>query len=222
MAAGGGTPEAGAALNQLCRGYWQPLYLYLRQSGHSPHDAEDFTQQFLSELLARDGLAHLHPRHGRFRSFLLASLRNFLSHQRERASAQKRGGGQPLLPLDAFDYRPEPLTGEPPHAAFDRQWALTVLERTRQRLEGEYMTAGKKARFDLLVEYLPGGSPAHSQAELAGMLGTTVSAIKSEVYRLRQRFGQHLRAEIADTVSEPAEIEEEILHLLALFSRRPG
>ncbi len=224
MAAGSGTPEGRTALNQLLQNHWRPLFFYLRQRGYSWHDAEDLTQQFLSELLARDGLARVHPRHGRFRSFLLASLRNFLGHQREKAAAAKRGGGRPAVSLDApaWGQTPEPAApDEPPTAAFDRQWGLHVLDRARQRLEGEYMAAGKKARFELLVEYLPGGKPAHCQAELAERLGTTVSAIKSEAWRLRQRFGQYLRAEIADTVDGPAEIDDEIRYLVGLFSSHP-
>lgn len=221
----GDSPGAHEALDRLCRDYWRPLFVFLRRSGHSPHDAEDLTQQFLAELLARDGLARVHPRHGRFRSFLVASLKNFLGHERERAGALKRGGGLRLVALDAEETQAhgwiESPAEESPEAAFDRQWGLTVLARARRRLEAEYVAAGKAAQFALLVEYLPGGEPVRSQSEAAAALGTTVSAVKSEVYRLRQRYGQYLRAEIADTVADPAEIDVEIRHLLGLFAARP-
>lgn len=220
------SPGAPEALDRLCRDYWRPLFVYLRRTGHSPHDSEDLTQQFLAELLARDGLASVHPRHGRFRSFLIASLRNFLGHQRERARALKRGGGIPAFSLDAADLRfeewPETFAGDSPEAAFDRQWGLTVLGRARRRLEAEYVAADKARTFELLVEYLPGGDPARSQAEAAESLGLTVSAVKSEAFRLRQRYGQYLRAEIAATVGDPAEIDAEIRHLLGLFGARPA
>jgi RNA polymerase sigma-70 factor (ECF subfamily) len=221
----GDSPGAHEALDRLCRDYWRPLFVFLRRAGHSPPDAEDLTQQFLAGLLARDGLARVHPRHGRFRAFLMASLRNFLSHERERAGALKRGGG---LRLAALDTEQSPAHGwlesaaeESPEAAFDRQWGLTVLARARRRLEAEYVAAGKTAQFTLLVEYLPGGEPGRSQSEVAAVLDTTVSAVKSEVYRLRQRYGQYLRAEIADTVADPAEIDGEIRYLLGLFAARP-
>ncbi len=220
-----GSDPAGArdALERLCRAYWRPLFAYLRRAGHAEADAEDLTQQFLAELLARDGLARVHPRFGRFRAFLLASLRNFLSHQRDRATAQKRGGGLAPLPLEPDEGGPASVAGntaaESPEVAYDRQWARMVLEQAHRSLCAEYEAAGRGPDFGLLADYLPGSEPAHSQAEVALRLGTTVSAVKSEVHRLRLRYGQYLRAEIAATVTDPAEVEAEIRHLLNLFVR---
>jgi RNA polymerase sigma-70 factor (ECF subfamily) len=222
-----GNDQAGArdALERLCQTYWRPIFAYLKRAGHTDADAEDLTQQFLAELLARDGLSRVHPRHGRFRSFLLASLRNFLSHQRERARARKRGGGvtpQPLATAEGSAAAGASPTGlESPEVAYDRQWARMVLEHAQQSLHAEYAAAGRSADFRLLADYLPGGEPRCSQAEVALRLGTTVSAVKSEVHRLRLRYGQYLRAEIAATVTDPAEVDAEIRHLLALFARPP-
>lgn len=222
-----GNDPAGArvALEQFCRAYWQPIFAYLRRTGLSSEDAEDQTQQFLAELLARDGLSGVHPRHGRFRSFLLASLRNFLSHQRERAGTRKRGGGVVFRPLDSNDgggpQDAEAILTESPEVAYDRHWARMLLARAQQSLRDEYRAAGRGGDFQLLADYLPGGEPASSQAEVALRLGTTISAVKSEVHRLRVRYGQYLRAEIAATVTDPAEVDAEIRHLLSLFGRPP-
>lgn len=221
--AGAGADDVAAceALNRLCRSYWRPLFAFLRRLGHPTHDAEDLTQQFLAELLERDGLSRVHPRHGRFRSFLAASLRNFVSHQRERAGALKRGGGQAPLSLDFADAPSaawiEACAADTPEIAFDRHWGVTLLAHARRRLEGEYVAAGKSALFEHLVGYLPGGEPGASQTEVASQLGSPVGTIKSEVHRLRQRFGQYVRAEIARTVADPADIDDEIRYLLGLF-----
>jgi RNA polymerase sigma factor (sigma-70 family) len=211
------------SLNQLCRTYWRPLYIYLRRCGFNAHDAEDLTQQFLMELLQRDGLSSVHPKKGKFRSFLIASLKNFVSHQRSRNLAQKRGGGACVFSMDDPSIESACLllkfTGSTSEEDYERHWALTVLDQVRLRLRGEYIALGKEACFEQLAEFLPGSEPDKSQQEIAHSLGITVSAVKSEVYRLRQRFGQYLRAEIANTVASADEIDGEIEYLIQVVSR---
>lgn len=223
-ASGGDTRPALEARERICRDYWRPLHAYLVRSGYSAHDAEDLVQQFLLEFLEHDGLGRVDPSRGRFRSYLVASLRNFLGHQRERAAARKRGGGLTVVSMDdpgadvpAPSDSVEDRTAE---FAFDRQWAWAILERSRRRLEAEYIASGREAEFELLSRHLPGGASAGSHAETARRLGMTPGAVKTEVYRLRQRYGQYLRAEVGQTVESPAEIDDELRHLLALFSAR--
>lgn len=218
---GNSDDEGRAALNELCQVYWRPLYLCLRQMGFDSHDAADLTQQFFAEILARNGFHNLAPERGRFRSFLLASLKNFLSHQRERNSAKKRGGGRPILSLNdsacTWIQDLEDPAHEAPDTAFDRHWARTILHEARNRLAGEYAAQGKSVLFKAIAGYLPGGDLPESQAEVAARLDTTPTAIKSEIYRMRQRFGQHLRAEVARTLADPGDIDIELSHLIAMF-----
>jgi RNA polymerase sigma factor (sigma-70 family) len=210
------------SLNQLCRTYWRPLYIYLRRCGSTTQDAEDLTQQFLMELLQRDGLSNVHPSKGKFRSFLIASLKNFLGHHRSKTFAQKRGGG--VLPLSIDDpalanARYAGDTRRTPEEDYEHHWALTVLDQVRLRLKGEYMAMGKGPCFEQISYFLPGSEPDKSQQEIADSLGITASGVKSEVYRLRQRFGQYLRVEIANTVPSMDEIDEEIDYLIQVVSR---
>lgn len=218
---GSSESEAHEALNLLCQIYWEPIYVYLRRRGHGSADASDLTQQFFAELLARDGLSGLNPARGRFRSFLMASLKNFLSHHRERIGALKRGAGRPILslndPSNGLEASLEDHSAEPPDDAFDRRWTKTLLREASARLEGEYVATGKALHYRLLAPFLPGGHPMESQARVAELLGTTVPAVKSEVHRMRQRFGQYLRSEVAKTVADPGEIEVELRHLISLF-----
>ncbi len=161
----GWTLEGEEALNRLCRLYWQPLYAFVRGMGYRHHDAEDLTQQFLTELLGRDGLAGLSPERGRFRSFLKASLRNFLSHVRERAATLKRGGEATWVPLESVG---EAVVGDQgPDAEFDQNWALAVLRRARGRLAGDYAAAGRTDVFELMGLHLPGSEGSLSQGDLA-------------------------------------------------------
>jgi RNA polymerase sigma-70 factor (ECF subfamily) len=210
-----------AALNRLCHAYWRPIYFFLRRTGCNPHDAEDHTQEFFADLLRRSALKSVHPSKGRFRTFVIASLKNFMGHVRERAAAQKRGGG--CLHLDLEDAAVEAAyhhacpEKDSPDGVFDRQWVWTVLERVRERLAGEYAAAGRSFHFQILADYLPGRFEPKPQEETARVLGLSVSAVKSEIYRMRQRFGQYLRLEIANTVASPDEIDQEIRHLLGLM-----
>lgn len=208
--------QARAALGTLCDTYWPPLYAFLRRSGCSPHEAEDVVQGFFARLLDKGDLAQVGPERGRFRSFLLAAVKHFLANERDRARALKRGGGQNPLSLDLnaveAQFAAESSLGRPPEATFDRQWALTLLDRVRYRLREEFAGAGKSERFQLLEPFLS-GEPEASYREVAHALGLSENAVKVAVHRFRQRFREILRAEIAQTVATEAEIDEEIHHL---------
>ncbi len=210
------------ALNALCHAYWKPLYVYLRHAGHPEHDAQDLTQGFLHDFLKRDGLSFVHPEKGRFRSFLIASLKHFVSDDRRRRQAQKRGGGLAHLSGDDAEiellYQKEQRPECDPERMFDRRWALTVLEETRKLLAQEYDKSGKEHIFQTLSVYLPGGQPGQEQAAFAKELGITVPAVKSEVYRLRKRFGQCLREIVMHTVAAPSAVEDEIRYLIEIVS----
>lgn len=211
-----GAPEARRALSELCQAYWPPLYAFLRRRGCSVEEAEDVVQGFFADLLERDDLRSLAPERGRFRAFLLASVKHFLANERDRARTLKRGGGRKLIPLDvaALEARsglagPE---GGSPEAQFDRAWALTLLERVREQLRGECAAAGKGERFAHLGVFLTEETETRL-ADAAAALGMTVGAAKVTVHRLRQRFRELLRAEIAHTVDSAEEIDDEIRSL---------
>ena len=215
----GSDTEARAALESLCQTYWQPLYAYIRHQGSNPDEARDLTQGFFAEFLDKDFLADVDPEKGRFRSFLLASLRHFLSHERERDRALKRGGGTMTLSLDVeageAGYGIEPAEEMTPEDVFERRWAMMVLDRATARLQTESTEFGGN-QFVQLKQYLISGEPQAPYRETASALGLSESAVKSAVHRLRKRLGQCLREEIAETVSGPGEIEDEIRHLLAV------
>lgn len=210
--------EARAALETLCRSYWYPIYAYLRRTGHGPHDAQDLAQGFFARLIADDDLQGVDRRRGRFRSFLLGTLKHFLSDERKRATAVKRGGGRTLLSIDeraAEDrYHLEPATAETPETHFDRQWCLAVQARVVERLRSRYEQAGKGALFDALLPCLGGSHGPVTYAVLGAALGLGEGAVKVAVHRLRKEFGAVLRAEVASTVAAEAEVDEEIRHLL--------
>ena len=223
LAAGtGSAPAAQEALERLCRAYWYPLYAFIRRHGHSPDDAQDLTQGFFAYLLAHHLVARADRQAGRFRSFLLGSLKHFLAHEYERATALKRGGGQPVLSLDQFDpeerYALEPTDAATPETIFDQRWALQQIENALSRLRAEYASAGRGPLFDLLKDYVWGDKNALSLAEIAGRLDLTGEAVKKSVQRLRQRFRDALRAEVAQTVATPDQIDEELRHLRAALS----
>ena len=215
-------PQAGEALEKLCRTYWYPLYAYVRREGYDPLDAQDLTQGFFARLLARNDLGQVGSQKGKFRSFLLAALRHFLSDQRDRARAAKRGGGAEVLSLDAQAaeqrYRLEPVDRMDAEKIFERRWAMTLLERALARLRDEAVVAGKAEWFERLRDFVAGDSEV-SCREAAVQLGQTESAVKSAVHRLRQRYRGLVREEIAQTVADPAEIEAEIRYLIAALSR---
>lgn len=219
-------PAGAVALEQLCRVYWPPLYAYIRREGHGAADAQDLTQEFFARLLARDYLQQLHHQQGKFRSFLLAYLKNFLSEQRRRAGAQKRGGGCVHVPLDATagedGYLLEPVDELTPDQVFERRWAQTVLQTALNRLRGEYLARGQASLFDRLQDYQPREPGGPSYAQLGDELGLTEAALKSAVQRMRQRHRELLREEVAHTVTRPEEIEEELRHFRALLGRERG
>jgi RNA polymerase sigma-70 factor (ECF subfamily) len=210
--------DAEDALAALCRAYWFPLYAFVRRQGISPHDAEDLTQGFFAHLLAKGALGNVAREKGRFRTFLLASLKHFLADERDRAQAQKRGGGQTAISFDACDaearYAIEPRDELSPDRLFDRRWALAVIDRALARLRYEYAASGKSALFDALRPLLTGAGAAISYAELGAPFAMNEGAVKVGVHRLRQRYGAALRAEIAETVDTAAEVDAELRHLI--------
>lgn len=216
------TPDATAALERLCRTYWYPIYAYVRREGHTPADAQDLTQEFFARLLARNSLAQVAPRKGKFRSFLLAALRHSLSDQRDRARAVKRGGGAEVLSLDAQEaetrYRLEPVDRLDAEKIFERRWAMTLLDQALTRLRDENVAAGKTQLFERLRSFVAGESDV-SCSEAAVQLGLSEGAVKSAVHRLRQRYRELVREEIAHTVADPAEIDEEIRYLITVMSQ---
>jgi RNA polymerase sigma-70 factor (ECF subfamily) len=216
------SPQAADALERLCRTYWYPLYAYVRRDGSSPEDAQDLTQAFFARFLQKDYLADVRREKGRFRSFLLASLRHFLADERDRSRAIKRGGGRTILSLDAQDaegrYVLEPKDELTAEKVFERRWALTVLEAARARLREDYARAGKTERFEALETFLPGEQAAGTYAQAAGRLGVAVGTVKWEVHQLKQHFRELLRAEIAHTVPSADEIDEEVRHLITVLS----
>jgi RNA polymerase sigma-70 factor (ECF subfamily) len=217
-ARGSHTPLAAAALAELCRTYWYPLYAFLRRRGHDTHEAEDLTQAFFAHLLARQFLADVDREKGKFRSFLLASLKNFLADQRDRAQAQKRGGGRSSIPLDGLAaesrYNLEPAHDLTPEKMYEKQWALSLLEQVLSRLQEEMAADGKAALFDALQCVLTGGQTS-TYAAIAEKLKMSEGAVKVAAHRLRRRYRELLREEISHTVAGPEEIEDEIRYLLS-------
>lgn len=210
------------ALESLCRDCWRPVYAFLRRQGRDRHEAQDLTQEFFARLLAGRVTEGADPARGRFRSWLLGALKHFLANEWHKSRTLKRGGGMTILSLDheIEDERliAEPVHNESPDRLFDRRWAEELLARVNARVRSDYEAAGWGDRYEALKVYLLGGSQPASYAECAATLGLTESAVKSAIYKLRQRFGQTLRAEITQTVSSPEEEAEEIRHLLDALS----
>jgi RNA polymerase sigma factor (sigma-70 family) len=218
LSAQGDSTNAEAALARLCHTYWYPLYAFVRRQGHSPHDAQDLTQEFFARLLAKDWLAGVARERGKFRSWLLASAKHFLANEWDRAKTVKRGGRTTLISYDAAEtrYRDEPADLVSPEILFDRRWAHTLLDQVLARLRAEMVAAGKLAQFDALKFCLTGDKSAY--ADVARVLDMTEGAVKVAVHRLRDRYRALLRAEIAETVATPEEIEDELRYLLAALS----
>jgi RNA polymerase sigma factor (sigma-70 family) len=212
-----------AALEKLCRIYWAPLYAYMRRRNYGPEDAQDLTQEFFARFLSHNYLQHIQPGRGRFRGFLLAALQHFLANEWDKSRTAKRGGGQFPVPLDELDaergYRLVAAREQTPEEVFDRSWALAVLEQVRQRLHAEYVREGKDRQFSHFMCFLPGEASPLSYAETARQMGLTIEAVRSEVYRLRKRYRELVRLEIAQTVATPIEIEEELRYLISVLSR---
>jgi RNA polymerase sigma factor (sigma-70 family) len=213
-------PEASAALEELCRRYWPPVYGFVRRTSADPEDARDLTQGFFRYLLEHKSISRADPDRGKFRSFLLGSLKHFLAHERERAQALKRGGGQPPLSIDAAceEENFEPSHAVTPEILFDQRWALKQIDCAIERLASDYSAAGRGPLFDLLQDYVWGDKSGATLAEIAGQLDLTEEAVKKAVQRLRARFRDCLRAEVAQTVTSPDQIDEELRHLRAAVS----
>jgi len=196
----------------------------VRKHGHGPDNAQDVTQEFFARVLQKGFLGEARPERGRFRWFLLSALRHFLANEWDKARAQKRGGGMRFLSLDQAAaeqrYAGELSDEETPERAYERSWSLTVIEQARRRLREEYQGMGNSARFELLHRLLPGEDDDLTQAELARQLGMPEGSVRSELCRFRQRFAELLRVEIAHTVADPADIDDEIQHLMEVVSSR--
>ena len=213
-------PGSADALNRLCESYWYPLYAYARRCGSDPDDAMDLTQGYFARLIESGDLLTVDPALGRFRSFLLVSMRHFMAHVRERAGALKRGGAATIVSLDARSaedrYSFEPVELLTPDRIFERAWATTVVNRVIEYLEREYRASGKAVWFDALKGCLSGQAITYPEA--AAELGTSEGALRVAAYRMRKRFGVLLREETAATVADPAEVDDELRFLLAGLS----
>ena len=222
-AASGDGPDARRALGSLCEGYWYPLYAYARRRGNSPEQAQDHTQEFFTRFLEHDYFDRADPERGRFRSFLLVSFNYYLRDDLGRARAQKRGGGVAPLPFEVSRgeemYAREPFHDETPERIYGRQWARTLLSRTIEKLRGEFIQHGRQEHFQKLKPCLQGDSDT-PYAELALQMGTTEPALKVAIHRLRKRYRDLLRAEIADIVVDPADIDSELRYLIGALARR--
>ena len=216
-----GSPQARAAMEKLCQTYWYPVYAFIRREGHRAHDAQDLTQEFFARLLEKNDLPAAGHVRTRFRSFLLGAVRHFLANEWDRARALKRGA-QRIAALDGeaaeARYRLETPGEATPEKIYERRWAMALLEQVLARLEAEYAACGKSALFDELKSALTGSGNVSAYAGLAGKLNMSEGAIKTAVHRLRKRYRELLCAEIRSTVSAPADVEEELRHLMAAIS----
>jgi RNA polymerase sigma-70 factor (ECF subfamily) len=221
LAAGHSTSGADEALTELCQTYWVPLYTYLRKKGHGPDEAEDIVQDFLTNLIEKTALAAADPNRGRFRSFLISSLQNFLANRRDRDLAQKRGGTVKKFSLDFGSaeeaYHREPWTELTPEKIFDRRWAIELLNLVLNRLRDEYANADKAQLFEQLSPTLT-GDDADGYAAIAARLHISADAVKVAVSRLRKRYRKLLRESIAHTVASPEDVDDELRHLFAALS----
>lgn len=218
------TTRAQAALEKLCGTYWYPLYAYVRRRGYSAHDAQDLTQGFFAHLLERHSITAADPNRGRFRSFMLGVMNHFLADEWRRGQAQKRGGGVTVLPLQ-FDtaetrYGHEPADSTTPEQNYERRWAMALLEEVLRRLGEEYKRERRAELFAELNPCLVGERATQPYAELAAKLGVSEGTVKSAVHRMRQRYRQLLREEIAHTVAEPGEVDAELHHLMSVLAGR--
>ncbi len=216
------SPQSLQALETLCRAYWYPLYSFIRWRGYDAHEAEDLTQAFFAHLLEKRALGKVDPSKGKFRSFLLASLNNFLSNEWDKSQRLKRGGGAEVFSFDGVPaeerYLLEPVHGQSPERIFERRWAETVLRQVVDRLEKEFHEAGQAARFEVLRTFLMTGSRSLPYDAAAARLGMTVTALTAAVRRMRLRFRDIFRAEIAHTVPCLEDVDEEIRYLLGSLS----
>jgi RNA polymerase sigma-70 factor (ECF subfamily) len=216
------TVESLAALEALCRAYWYPVYAFVRRQGVDAEEARDLTQAYFARLLEKGYLEDYEPERGRFRVFLKASVRHFLSKEREKARSWKRGGRAGIISLDDQQiegrYRFEPVDRLTPEQLYERRWALTVLEQARARLREERIAAGRELEFRKLEGFLTGQGPQDRYKDIAAELGTTEDAVKQALHRLRRQFGALLRDVIGATVSSRDEVDDELRYLLGVIS----
>ena len=218
--------ESRSALASLCQIYWHPVYAFIRRNGSDQDQAQDLTQAFFTVLLEKNYLADAKKERGRFRSFLLTAVKHFLSNQRDRAQAQKRGGGQAEISLDlSIDptqveawYSPVAVDEVTPERLFELRWAHSLLEQVMAKLRGEFANAGKAEHFDRLSAFLQGDSSDIHYDELSAEMGLTAGALRTQVHRMRRKYRDLLRSEIAQTVSTPEEVDDEIRFLLTTLS----
>jgi RNA polymerase sigma factor (sigma-70 family) len=222
IAAGRTDSRAEEALQNLCRVYWYPLYAFVRRQGHSRQDAEDLTQEFFARLLARDDLAAVDRAKGRFRSFLLASMKHFLANEWDKAQARKRGGGKQILSIDFEDseskYSIEPAYDITPDKLYDRRWAMTVLEQVMVKLRKEMNREGKIDQFEQMKIFLTGSRGEVRYAKVAANLGVSETAVKTALHRLRKRYRRLLSDVISETVETKQDFERELRYLLAALA----
>ena len=215
------SPDSAAALETLCRAYWYPLYAYVRGTGRSPPDAQDLTQEFFARLLARDWLRVVLPERGRFRTFLLVTLKRFLTNEWHRGMAQKRGAGNLPLSLDTAEAE-QRFAAEPPLAPdelYERRWAMTLLGESLERLEREFTRAGKEREFDTLKEWLTAERGGIPYVQIATALGMTEGAARVAVHRMRKEFRRWFRQTVAETVEGAGDVDLEMRHVVAVLSR---
>jgi len=213
------SPQAAEAMSRLCQVYWYPLYAYVRRKGQKPEEAQDLTQEFFARLLAKNYLRSLDRQKGKFRSFLLAAMEHFLAKEWRDAHRLKRGGGRVILSLDECDaenrYKVDAVESMTAERIYERRWTLALLEQALKRLREEFAANGRLALFEALEIYMTGERAPCTYAEVALKLDMTEGAVKVAVHRMRARYGELVRAEIANTVSREEDVEEELRHLLA-------
>ena len=216
------SPKTGEALSRLCQSYWFPIYAFIRKRGYSPEQAQDLTQEFFAVFLGKNHVAKAARERGRFRCFLMTSVENFLRNEHDRARALKRGGGQLAISIDEEDaegrYRCELRAETDPAREFEQRWATTLLNTVLSRLKNEFEASGRSDLFDALQAHLWGDSESIRYPQLAGQFGLTLANIKTTAHRLRQRYRELLREEIAHTVALPSQIDDEIRHLMRVVS----
>jgi RNA polymerase sigma factor (sigma-70 family) len=217
-------PGAQEALEQLCKTYWPPLYAFLRKQGHGPEDSKDLTQGFFVHLLAKDRLQNIQPAKGKFRSFLLACLNNYVQNERDKEQAGKRGGGQTLIPIDTSEAEErcgiDPADEQDPSRIFERRWASTLISEVLSQLKEKYAQSGKVELFDVLHPFLTGEAERGNYAPAAARLKMNEGAVRTAATRLRNDYRELLRAEVGRTVDSPAGVEDEIRYLFSVFQKR--
>jgi RNA polymerase sigma-70 factor (ECF subfamily) len=213
------SPQSRDALEKLCRTYWYPIYSFIRRNGRGPHDAQDLTQDFFARFLETNSIIRADPRRGKFRTFLLGALKNFLTDAHRKATAWKRGGGIKIVSFEESEaeerYRMEPVDNRTPDQAYDQRWLVRLLETAMARLRDEFRAAGKDRQFQVLKVFLSREGDDESYNAAGAELNTSGKTIAVAVHRIRRRFRQVVRSAIADTVSSPEEVEEEFRSLFA-------